>query len=84
MLPRQPIKLSDLNECRMKQGRLFNKYFSNVVRNMENYSINILLKKSNIPNETAENVNFHFSYYKSVENISCNSSQSSHPTGIKT
>ena len=39
---------------------------------------------SNISNETAETVNFHFSHYKSMGTISCNSNQSSNLTGIKT
>ena len=68
MSPRQPIKLSDL-----------------VVRNIEDYSINISVKKknSNIPNDLAEIVNFHFSHYKSMGTISCHSNQSSYPTIIK-
>ena len=51
---------------------------------MEDYSINISLKKnSNIRDDLAEIVNFHFSHYKSMGTISCHSSQSSYPTGIK-
>ena len=51
---------------------------------MEDYSINISLKKkSNIPNDLAEIVNFHFSHYKSMETLSCHSNQSSYPTKIK-
>ena len=51
---------------------------------MEDYSINISVKKnSNIPNDFAEIVNFHFSHYKSMGTISCHSSQSSYPTRIK-
>ena len=51
---------------------------------MEDYSINISVKKnSNIPNDLAEIVNFHFSHYKSMGTISCHSKQSSYPTGIK-
>ena len=51
---------------------------------MEDYSINISVKKkSNISIETAETVNFHFSHYKSMGNISCHSNQSSYQTGIK-
>ena len=35
---------------------------------MKDYSINISVeKKSNISNETAETVNFHFSHYKSKQ-----------------
>ena len=50
---------------------------------MEDYSINISVKKKKIPNETAENANFHFSHYKSMETISYHSNQSSYPTRIK-
>ena len=53
----------------MKHGGLLNKYFCK--------------KKSNIPNDLAENVNFHFSHYKSMGTISCHSNQSSYPTRIK-
>ena len=35
------------------------------------------------PIETEKNVNTHFNHYKSMENISCHSNQSSYPTGIK-
>ena len=70
MSPHQPIKLSDLDKSHMKQ--------------LEDYSINISVKKkSNIPNDLAEIVNFHFSHYKSMGTISCHSNQSSYPTGIK-
>ena len=69
MSPRQPIKLSDLDESRMNHGGLLNKYFCE--------------KKSNIPNDLAEIVNFHFSHYKSIGTISCHSNQSSYPTEIK-
>ena len=65
----QPIKLSDLDKSRMKHGGLLNKYFCK--------------KKSNIPNDLAEIVNFHFSHYKSMGTISCHSNQSSYQTGIK-
>ena len=68
MLPRQPIKLSDLDKSRMKHGGLLNKYFCK--------------KKSNIPNDLAEIVNFHFSHYKSMGAISCHSNQSSYLTEI--
>ena len=68
MSPCQPIKLSDLDKSRMKHGGL----------------LNISVKKnSNIPNDLAEIVNFHFSHYKSMGTISCHSNQSSYPTGIK-
>ena len=50
---------------------------------MEDYSINISVKKSNISNETAETVNIQFSHYKSMGTLSCHSNQSSYPTGIK-
>ena len=64
----QPIKLSDLDKSRMKRGGLLNKHFC---------------KKSNIPNDLADIVNFHFSHYKSMETLSCNSNQSSYLTEIK-
>ena len=67
MSPRQPIKLSELDKSRMKHGGLL-------------FSVK---KNSNISSETAENVNFHFSHYKSMGTISCHSNQSSYPTEIK-
>ena len=70
MSPHQPIKLSDLDKSRMKHGGLLNKYFCKE-------------KNSNIPNDLAEIVNFHFSHYKSMGTISCHSNESSYPTGIK-
>ena len=69
MSPRQPIKLSYLDKSRMKHGGLLNKYFCK--------------KNSNIPNDLAKIVIFHFSHYKSMGTISCHSNQSSYPTGIK-
>ena len=71
MSPRQPIELSDLEQRRMKHGGLLNKHFCK--------------KNSNIPNDLAEIVNFHFSHYKSMGTtfISCHSNQSSYPTAIK-
>ena len=69
MLPRQPIKLSNLDKSRMKHGGLLNKQFCK--------------KNSNIPNDLAEIVNFHFSHYKSMGTISCHSNQSSYPIRIK-
>ena len=69
MWPQQPIKLSDLDKSRMKHEGLLNKHF--------------FKKKSNIPNDLAEIVNFHFSHYKSMETSSCHSNQSSYPTEIK-
>ena len=51
---------------------------------MEDYSINISVNVlSNIPNDLAEIVNFHFSHYKSMGTISCHSNKSSYLTGIK-
>ena len=52
----------------MKHGGLLNKYFCKK-------------ENSNIPNDLAEIVNFHFSHYKSMGTISCHSNQSSYPTG---
>ena len=69
MSPRQPIKSSDLDKSRVKHGGLLNKRFCK--------------KKSNIPNDLAKIVNFHFSHYKSMETLSCYSNQSSYPTEIK-
>ena len=69
MSPCQPIKSSDLDKSRMKHGGLLNKHFYK--------------KKSNIPNDLAEIVNFHFSHYRSMETLSCYSNQSSYPTEIK-
>ena len=69
MLPSQPIKSSDLDKSRMKHGGLLDKHFCK--------------KNSNIPNDLAEIVNFHFSHYKSMETLSCHSNQSSYPTKIK-
>ena len=67
--PRQPIKSSDLDKSRMKHGGLLNNHFCK--------------KKSNIPKDLAEIVNFHFSHYKTMENLSCHSNQSTYPTEIK-
>ena len=51
---------------------------------MEDHSINISVRRnSNIPNDLAEIVNFHFSHYKSMGTISCHSNQGSYPPGIK-
>ena len=50
---------------------------------MEDYSINISVKISNIPNDLAEIVDFHFSHYKSMETLSYHSNQSLYPTEIK-
>ena len=70
MSPRQPIKSSNLDKSRVKHGGLLNKHFCKQ-------------KKSNIPNDLAKIVNFHFSHYKSMETLSCHSNQSSYPTEIK-
>ena len=69
MSPRQPIKSSDLDKSRVKHGGLLNKHFCK--------------KKSNIPNDLAKIVNFHFSHYKSMETLSCHRNKSSYPTEIK-
>ena len=65
----KPIKLSDLDKSRMKHGGLLNKHFCK--------------QNSNIPNDLADIVNFHFSQYKSMETVSCHSNQSSYQTEIK-
>ena len=49
---------------------------------MEDYS-NISVKKSKVPNETAEIANFHFSHYKTKETLSCLSNESSWTLTIK-
>ena len=54
----------------MKRGGLLNKHF-------------LKKKNSNIPNDLADIVNFHFSHYKSMETLSCHSNQSSYLTEIK-
>ena len=56
--------------------------WTKVAQNMDDYSISISVK-TNIPNDLAEIVNFHFSHYKSMETLSCHSNQSSYPTKIK-
>ena len=70
MSPCQPIKSSILDKSRVKHGGLLNKHFCKK-------------KKSNIPNDLAKIVNFHFSHYKSLETLSYHSNQSSYPTEIK-
>ena len=50
---------------------------------MGDYSINNTVKKSKIPKDLADIVNFHFSHYKSVEILSCRSNQSSYLTENK-
>ena len=69
MSPLQPIKSRDLDKSHMKDGGLLNKYFCK--------------KKSNIPKDLAEIVNFHFSHYKTMKTLSCHGKQSSYPTEIK-
>ena len=54
----------------MKRGGLLNKHFCEFFF-------------SNIPNDLADIVNFHFSHYKSMETLSCHSNQSSYLTEIK-
>ena len=49
MLPCQPIKLSDLDKSNMKVK---------VISNIEDYTINISVKKSNIPNDLSKNCQF--------------------------
>ena len=51
MSPRQPIKSSELDKSRIKHGGLLNKH---------------VCKKSNIPKDLVEIVNFHFSHYKTI------------------
>ena len=63
--------------------RSYGEKVAQIVCSMEDYSINISVKNSNISSETVETVNFHFSHYKSMGNISCHSNQSSYPTEIK-
>ena len=46
--------------------------------------MDIFIKKSNIPNDSAEIINFHFSHYKSIETISCLRNQSTYLTEKKT
>ena len=53
----------------MKHGGLLNKHFCK--------------KISNIPNDLAEIVDFHFSHYKYMETLSYHSNQSLYPTEIK-
>ena len=69
MLPWQPIQFSDLDKIHMNHRGLLKKHFCK--------------KKQNICSETAKIANFHFSYYKSMETITCHSNQSSYPIGTK-
>ena len=70
MWPQQPMKSSNLDKSHMRHGGLLNKHICGE-------------KKSNISNETAETVNFHFSHYKSMGTTRCHSNQSYFLTGIK-
>ena len=56
--------------------------FIKFIRNVEDYSINISVKKSKTLFETENIVNFHFSHYNSKEDISncCNSNLSFYST----
>ena len=69
--------------CRL-DNQTYSPIWINVIWKVEDYSINISVKKiQNIPNETKICfVNFHFSHYKSMGPLSCHSNQSSYPTGI--
>ena len=69
MLPRQPIKLSDLDKSRMKRRGLLNKHFCKKIQISP-----MRQKKLSISS---------FSHYKSMGTISCHSNQSSYPTGKK-
>ena len=63
----------------------FGAFWTKVTLNIEDFSINISVKQHlKYPHLGRKNVNFHFSHYKSMENISCLSNQSSYQTGIKT
>ena len=50
-----------------------------ITLNVEDYSINMSVFF--ISPLRQKKINFHFSHYKSMENISCHSNQSSYPTG---
>ena len=70
MLPWQPIKFSDLDKIHLNSRGLLKQHFCK--------------KNLTICSETAKIANFHLSHqYKSMENISCHSNQSSYPTGTK-
>ena len=70
MLPLQPIKLSDLDKIHKKCEGLLNKHFCK--------------NKIQISPMTQQKLSIsYFSYYKSMETISCHSNQSSYPTRIK-
>ena len=57
------------NSTLSRPGNQFNSaIWTNVIQNIEDYSINISKNNlQNIPNETAEIVNFHFYHYKSLD-----------------
>ena len=58
--------------------------WTKVIWNIEDYSINICVKKNpNIPNETEKIVNFLFSHCKSKRTKSCHSNHSSYLIGTK-
>ena len=61
-LPRQPIKIGDLDKIHMVGKGLFQKHFCK--------------KNQNICSKTEINANFHFSHYKSMETLSCHSNES--------
>ena len=69
MLPRQPIKFSDLDKIHMNWRGLLKKHFCK--------------KNLNICSETAKIANFHFFHYKSMATISYHSNKSSYPIETK-
>ena len=69
MLPWQPIKYNDLDKIHTNHRELLKKHFCK--------------KNLNTCIEAAKIANFHFSHYKSMENISFHSNQSSYPIRIK-
>ena len=69
MLPWRPVTFGDLDKIHMNRRELLKKHSCK--------------KNLNICSETAKIANFHFSHYKSMETISCQSNQSSYPIGIK-
>ena len=74
MLPCQPIKLSNLDKSNMKVK---------VISNIEDYTINISVKKSNIPNDLSKIVSFNFSNCKSMGTRGFHSIWTFYPTEIK-
>ena len=70
MGPQQSIKIKDYDKTCKKRQTLLNKHFCK-----NNLQVSAIL---------AEKIaDFHFSHYKSMETLSCHSSQSSYPPGIK-